>query len=179
MRAVNDFIVETNVRYNNEIDLGTGTLVVNTEISERDHTFVNRVGRVVGLPVLQETPVDIGDYLIIHHNVFRRWYDVRGQERNSSSYIDEDRYRVGLDQVYGYNKGDGWLSVPGYCFVVPLEERSGLLNQRIQLRGKIKYGDASFVKDDIVCFTPASEYEFEIDGEKLYRVRTQDITVRL
>ena len=25
-----------------------------------------------------------GDQVIVHHNVFRRWYDIRGIEKNSS-----------------------------------------------------------------------------------------------
>ena len=34
--------------------------------------------------------INVGDTVIIHHNVFRRWYDQRGVERNSSSYFKED-----------------------------------------------------------------------------------------
>ncbi|MDA7993879.1 MAG: hypothetical protein MPJ25_12675, partial [Pirellulales bacterium] len=65
---------------------------MNTEISERDYHFVNRTGIIVSTPLVHETPVEVGDKAIIHHNVFRRWYDVKGTERNSSAYVDEDCY---------------------------------------------------------------------------------------
>ena len=34
-------------------------------------------------------------------------------------------------------------------------------------------------KDDYVCFTPDSEYEFTVDGEKLYRMYDHQITMKL
>ena len=33
-------------------------------------------------------------------------------------------------------------------------------------------------KDDLVGFTPKSEYEFIIDKEKLYRIKTEDISIK-
>ena len=32
---------------------------------------------------------------------------------------------------------------------------------------------------DKICFKPESEYEFEVDGEKLYRMFDHQITVKL
>ena len=184
MKSIKNFIISTDERYLNEIDVDGGRLVVNTEISERDYHFVNRVGRVVSTPIMVETPVEVGDLLIVHHNIFRRWYDVRGNERNSGNFIDEDLYNVALDQVYAYNKGDGWKAVPGYCFVKPVEGREGVLEIRRELTGVLLYSDdyltsQGVYEGDMVCFSPESEYEFNIDGEKLYRVRTQDITIKL
>ena len=37
---------------------------------------------------------------MIHHNVFRRWYNVRGEEKNSKSYFKDNLYFVQQDQVY-------------------------------------------------------------------------------
>ena len=34
-------------------------------------------------------------------------------------------------------------------------------------------------KDDFICFTPDSEYEFTVDGEKLYRMYDHQITMKL
>jgi hypothetical protein len=33
--------------------------------------------------------------------------------------------------------------------------------------------------NDLVCFSPDSEYEFEVDGEKMYRMYDHQITVKL
>ena len=43
MKGLYDFIVEVEDRYNNKVDVDGQELIVNTEISERDHIFVNRV----------------------------------------------------------------------------------------------------------------------------------------
>jgi len=32
---------------------------------------------------------------------------------------------------------------------------------------------------DFICFTPDSEYEFTVDGEKLYRMYEHQITMKL
>ena len=42
--------------------------------------------------------------------------------------------------------------------------------ERAILGGIVKYSDGSHDKGDLVGFTPNSEYEFIIDGERLYRV---------
>jgi hypothetical protein len=34
-------------------------------------------------------------------------------------------------------------------------------------------------KGDLVCFAPDSEYEFEVDGQKLYRMFDHQITIKL
>ncbi|MGB0417894.1 MAG: hypothetical protein ACPGCR_03890, partial [Acholeplasmataceae bacterium] len=39
-----------------------------------------------------------GDQVIIHHNIFRRWYDVKGKQRNSSQYFKEDLFFCKPDQ---------------------------------------------------------------------------------
>ena len=44
--------------------------------------------------------------------------------------------------------------------------------------GIIEYADKGFNKGDLVGFTPNSEYEFVIDGQKLYRVLSKFITIK-
>ena len=44
--------------------------------------------------------------------------------------------------------------------------------------GVVKHTDSNdFKKGDLVGFKPSSEYEFVVDGERLYRVLTPAITV--
>ena len=184
MKSLRNYIISTNERYNNEINVDGGSLIVNTEISERDHHYVNRIGTVWSVPLVYNTPIEPGDDVVVHHNVFRRWYDVRGNERNSSSYIDEDCYTVSPDQVFAYKRHDKWKAMPGYCFVKPLEDRRGVLGRRRELTGVLHYSNEMLSElglkiGDTICFAPASEYEFNIDGEKLYRILIDDITIKL
>ena len=102
MRSLYNYIIFTKERYNNKKDLEGKELILNTEITERDFHFVNRIGKVVSTPINIKTPIQSGDDVIIHHNVFRRWLNQQQEERNSASYLDEDKYTVAADQVFAY-----------------------------------------------------------------------------
>lgn len=181
MKSIYNLIISTDKRYNNEIEVEGGSLVVNTEITERDYEFVNRIGTVEALPMYYDgLPIKVGDKVVVHHNVFRRWYDVRGNERNSGNYIDEDKYYVNSDQVYAYDNGNGWIALPGYSFVAPINDRLNDWSLGLELPkvGEIIYGydQLGLDKNDLVGWTPESEFEFELDGQKLYRIKLNDIT---
>ena len=85
MQSIFDFIIKPKTkRYNNTKQIGDSELLLNTEIS--DHRYVSRNGVVLNTPRVNDTEMEDGDEVIVHHNVFRRWYDVRGVEKNSKSY---------------------------------------------------------------------------------------------
>ena len=181
MNSIYNFIISTGNRYNNTVEVEDKELIVNTEITERDAVFVNRIGTVVGTPLAIHTPVEIGDEVIVHHNIFRRWFDVRGNERNSGDYIDEDKYKVAMDQVFAYRRPGGeWLATPGYCFVEPIVGKTNNwdTSNELELIGHIQIGNELLGLDrgDLVGFRPNTEYEFTIDGKKLYRIYSNFIT---
>ncbi len=177
MEALYNYIITTGNRYNNTVDVDGSELIVNTEITERDAYFVNRIGTVTALPRAYESPVDIGDEVIVHHNVFRRWFDMHGKERNSANYIDEDKYSLYQDQVFAYRKPEGeWKAFPGYTFVAPIRERRDEWDTSKELKhvGTIVYGPEE-LKGLTVGFMPDSEYEFQIGDQLLYRIYLKDI----
>ena len=181
MQGIFDFIIKPkNKRYNNTKQIGDSELLLNSEIS--DHRYVSRNGIVLGLPKAVETNIKIGDEVIVHHNVFRRWYDIRGVEKNGRAYYKENKYFVRLDQIFLYKQDDKWIAPKDYCFVKPIMSNDILLNEKeIPLRGIIKYVDKELkgiYKEDLVGFTPSSEYEFIVDGERLYRVPTNSISIK-
>ena len=181
MNSIYNLIITTGNRYNNTIDVEGKELIVNTEVTEHDAQYVNRIGTVVGTPLAIDTPLRPGDEVIVHHNTFRRWYDIRGEERNGGAYIDEDLYTVALSQVYAYRKpGCSWKATPGYCFVTPIKEKDNdwsVSNERTHV-GYIQYGSdqLELSKGSLVGFTPNSEYEFNIEGNIYYRIYLNDIT---
>ena len=183
MQALFDYIISTENRYNNAVKINDKELIVNTEITERDHIFVNRIGTVVSCPVSGRSLIQEGDEVIIHHNVFRRWYDSHGQEKNSASYIDENIYSVNPDQIFAYKRDGEWNCLPEYCFVKPLyKEDDWALKTDENLKGILTYsndtlGSLGLSYGDTVGFTPNSEYEFNINGEKLYRILSSQITI--
>ena len=46
------------------------------------------------------------------------------------------------------------------------------------LVGIVKYSDGTVDVNDLVGFRPTSEYEFVLDGERLYRVKSNFITIK-
>ena len=183
MKSLYNYIISTNERYNNKTSVEGKELILNTEITERDYEFVNRIGTVISTPINIKTPIKKGDQVIIHHNVFRRWYDVRGNERNSGNYIDEDRYSVSPGQLFAYKQNGEWHCPNMYCFVEPLENEDIWSTESEQkLLGVLTYtndylSSLGLSCGDIVGFTPESEYEFNIDDKKLYRILSTEITI--
>ena len=183
MKSLYNYIISTNDRYNNKTSVDGKELILNTEITERDYEFVNRIGTVISTPINIKTPIKKGDQVIIHHNVFRRWYDVRGNERNSGNYIDEDRYSVSPDQLFAYKQNGEWHCLNMYCFVEPMENEDIWSTESEQkLLGVLTYtndylSSLGLSCGDIVGFTPESEYEFNIDDKKLYRILSTEITI--
>ena len=72
-----------------------------------------------------------------------------------------------------------WHAPPGYCFVKPLKEKNPLnVDLEKPLQGIVKYSDGTVEVNDLVGFRPSSEYEFIIDGERLYRILSNFITIK-
>tara|TARA_B110000285_G_scaffold175021_1_gene196281 strand:+ start:355 stop:960 length:606 start_codon:yes stop_codon:yes gene_type:complete len=183
MRSIYDFIISPKEsRYTNSKKVGGKTLIVNTEIY--NHQYVSRNAIIKSTPMIVDTNIRVGDEVIVHHNVFRRWLDIKGIERNSKSYIDENNYCVKQDQIFSYKRNNKWLPVEGYCFVKPVKNKDTYSNQQEEeLVGVIKQVDTKLKdfgikENDLVGFIPNSEYEFVIDGERLYRVLSNHISIK-
>ena len=99
MKAPFDFVIKPKgSRYNNTTNVGTSKLILNTEVY--NHQFVNRQAIVKSVPTAFETKIKPGDIIITHHNVFRRWHDIKGNEKNSRSYFNENTYFINHDQIF-------------------------------------------------------------------------------
>ena len=177
MNAYKDYIVSPmGDRYNNSVQIGEQELILNTEIF--NHQYINRLAKIIATPLLFQSPLNVGDEVIVHHNVFRRWHDMKGREKNSRSYFKEDKYIISQDQIYLYKKDD-WSAMPGYSFVKPLKSIDNLdTGIERPLIGIIKHSDGSFNKEELVGFAPSMEYEFIVNGERLYRVMNKFITIK-
>jgi hypothetical protein len=178
MQSLYYFIVKPlNDRYDNTRTVAGTDLIINSGIE--DHRFISKKAVVVSTPAAYATKINIGDELYIHHNIFRRWYDQKGKERNSSTHFKDDLYFVSLEQIYMYNL----KTHLDYCFVKPLKNQSVLENRKEQPNvGIVKYSNKSLealgiTPGTLITFTPNSEFEFIIEGERLYCMKSNDIAL--
>ena len=177
MKSPFDFVIEPKgQRYNNTKKVGDKELILNTEIF--NHQYVNRSAIVKAVPTAIDTNIKVGDEVIVHHNVFRRWHDMQGNEKNSRGYFNENTYLVKEDQVFLYDSNN-WKACDGYCFVQPIKQRNKLAKEKEeQCVGIVKYTDGVYKAGELVGFTPFSTYEFIINNTKLYRVLNKFITIK-
>ena len=178
MKSVYNFVVKPKgERYNNTKKLDGGELILNTDIFQ--HQYVNREAIVISTPIIGDTDIKPGDTVIVHHNVFRRWNDVKGIERNSKAYFNEHTYFINHEQIFLYKQEDKWIAPKGYCFVIPLKATDQFNTESEKpLQGIVKYSDGTVKVDELVGFRPNSEYEFIVDGERLFRVLSNFITIK-
>ena len=178
MKSVYNFVVAPKgERYNNTKKVGDSELILNTEIF--NHQYVNREAKVISTPIAGHTDIKAGDTVIVHHNVFRRWHNVKGIEKNSRSYFNESTYFITSDQIFLYKKDKEWIVPKGYCFVKPLKAQNPFnVDLEKPLQGIVKYSDGTVEVGDLVGFRPNSQYEFIVDNERLYRVLSNFITIK-
>ena len=177
MKPLYDYVVKPlGDRYSNSIEVeGSKSLILNTEIF--NHGYINRKAIIISTPIDNVYNLQEGQEIIVHHNVFRRWNNVKGIEKNSRGFLNEDEYLVSPDQIYMYKTSD-WECVNGYTFVKPLKNKDKFsVEVERPLIGIVKYSDGTFLPTQLVGFRPSSEFEFTIDGERLYRVMNNFITI--
>ena len=181
MRSVYDFIVEpVGERYDNELKIGDKKLVLNSKIES--HKFINNKAKVISVPIAFKTPIKVGDQVIIHHNVFRIYYDMKGRPRKSPNFFKDNIYFIDPSQFYLYHNGEKWNSVDDFCFVKPISIENKYLHQEgnEENTGIVVYSNNSLrgmgvEENSKINFSKDSEYKFVVNNETLYRMRTKDV----
>ena len=178
MKSLYSFIVKPlNERYENIKNIEGKELIINSNIE--DHRFVSKKAVVVSTPAAYATKINVGDEVYVHHNIFRRYYDIRGKEKNSSTYFKDDLYFAYPEQIYMYNN----KCHLNYCFVSPIKEIDDFsTSKERKYFGILKYSNKSLESlglnpGELVMFTPNSEFEFIIGNERLYCMKSNDIAL--
>ena len=183
MKSLYDFIVEPlGDKYSNTVDIGGKSLVLNTKIES--FKFVNRLAKVIKTPLAFNLDIKIGDIVVIHQNVFRTFYDMKGKKKKSRSFFKDNLYFCSIDQIYLYKNSNGWNSFGDRCFIKPIKSKEDLtLDKEASLIGILKYGNNSLNKlkinpGDLVGYTPNGEWEFLVEKERLYCMKSNDIVIK-
>jgi hypothetical protein len=187
MRSPNYFIIKpyNGVRYDNIRKFGDTDFIISASIE--DHTVTNRLAVVVSTPFWYEGPISEGDIVIVHHNTFRLYYDMKGREASSWCFYKDDIYMLEYEQIYMYKKDEcEWMPTYPYCFVKPL--RNDMSDEVVTSELNVHtFGTIEFLPEenmglkigDTVSFRPGSEYEFKIDDDKLYRIKLKNLCLTI
>jgi len=187
MRSPFYFIVKPldDKRHTNTKDIDGMDFITST--SEENHMASNRQGVVVATPLGYDGEIEVGDLLLVHHNVFKFYNDMKGRQKSGKSFFKDDLFFIEDDQFFMYKHNDQWVCHDRYCFVkpVPVEESFIMkLGKEEPLIGIMKYPNKYLSSQgvnsgDRISFKPNSEYEFTVDDEKLYRMFDHQITMKL
>ena len=183
MKGMFDFIIQPlGDEYDNEIKVGNKSLVLNTKIES--YKSVNNLAVVIDTPKAYKTPIKKGDIIVIHHNVFRTFYDMKGARKKSRSFFKDNLYFCQMDQVYLYKRDTKWKSFGDRCFIMPLKSDNSLtLDKEQKLIGILKIGNSSLEAlkispGDLVGFKPYGEWDFIVDDQRLYCMKSNDIVIK-
>ena len=183
MRSVFDFIVKPiEGRYKNDINVGDKKLILNSNID--NFKFISKQAEVVSVPLSLKTSIQPGDIIIIHHNVFRRYYNQKGKAVDSSKLFKENLYFCQPDQIYLYKKNGKWKPVGNRCFLMPIENNDSFsMDKEMKGVGILKIGNSSLealeiAEGDLVGFKSNREFEFIVDDQRLYCMESNDILLK-
>jgi len=183
MQSLYQFIIEpVGERYNNKIKIDKKELIINSSIS--DHKFINTTAKVIDIPKAIKTPIKKGDTIIVHHNLFRRYYNLKGKSVNSSKFFKDNLYFAEINQVYLYKRNNKWRTTYEYCFVKPILENNILSKSKLKKNtGILKYDNSTLdaleiMPGDLVGFKPNREFQFIVDNELLYCMESNDIVIK-
>jgi hypothetical protein len=188
MRSPYNFIISPiGDQYSNTKNIGGVEVTFNTSLDLAK--YVNRVGVVIELPTYYKGNIKVGDVVVVHHNIFRTYHDMKGRQTKSPEFFRDDLYIVSPDRVYLYKSNGIWRSNLNYCFVKPIARiQNELLHSTDKEEkhvGVVVYpsrnqeDNLNLKSGSFVAFTKNSEYEFEVDGEKIYRMYDRDVVIEL
>ena len=120
MKSPTQFIVipKNDRRYDNIKDID-GTQVI-LAVSEESYSFSNREAVVLSTPINYTGPIEEGDSILVHHNVFKFFNDMHGRRQSGKSFFRDNQFFVDDTQYYMYKKISEWYAVEPFCFVSPL-----------------------------------------------------------
>ena len=158
-------------------------IIINTGIENAK--YVNRYGKLISKPYHDDSELSVGDICIVHHNCFRTYYDMKGRQKTSAEHFRDNLYLIPKEKIYLYKTKDVWKTFKEYCFVSPISyNQDNVLYRPDKVEeehvGIVEYANSAyFKKGDKVGFVKNREYEFDVDGQKMYRMRNKDICVIL
>lgn len=151
-----------------------GDVVFETVTSIEDAKDVSKEAIVVAVPMNYNGEIEVGDEVILHHNIFRSYYDQMGKMKYSRAHLYDDYFQCVPEELFLYKK-DKWKANDDFCFIEPVTvDEDSLLDQELEHTG-IVFISNEHPEGMRIGFTPESEYEVWVDGKLYYRMRDVDV----
>lgn len=166
-------------------------------VENKTNDVINTIrhGTLKQAPLFFKTILQAGDEVYFHHNIVREVRDWHGNVQNKMFDFDPSKnlYRCPMELIFAIHRDGKFMAVSPYCFIKPIAEQdevkpNGFIIKHIeeekQHYGIVKYGNDELYKQhiregDTVIFRKDSEYQYNIFGEKLYRMRNDDILAKV
>lgn len=172
-------------RYNNVEKIGGVDMIVSSSEESVEHS--NRYAVVEELPARYSGPIKKGDTLLVHHNVFKYYNDMKGRKKSGKSFFSPGMFLIDDEQYFMYNNGEEWIVKEGFCFIkaLPMQDRFlGVKSKNEAIMGEVVYLDETLKrqglkKGDHVLYKPSVRYKFNVDGEELYRLYSHQVVAMI
>lgn len=155
-----------------------GNVEFETVTSIENAKDVSKEAIIVTLPLNYHGDIEVGDEVIVHHNIFRDYYDQHGKMKHSRAFLYDSLYTVIPEELFLFKKNGKWQPNLNFCFVEPIEEDSiSILDGgHLPHTGRV-YLSNTHKSTSPIGFTPESEYEVWIDEKLYYRMRDTDVCI--
>lgn len=183
MKSPDKFIIRMPEKFKNKIALGDQELDLVSKFDE----FGNRImeAEIVAVPAKYKTGAKPGDTLYFHHTV----------ALNDTFYMGDDLYHISyvpgggrMNLAHAYKNESGINMIDKWIFLEPMESSKKINSDVLELvqedvpndRGRIWANSQELTREDlskgsVVYFSKNSDYEMEVDGEKVWRMLIEDL----
>ena len=183
IKPLGDFVyVEIEKEEENTHTLSNGVQIY-LDTSYDRYVNARQYGTVKYISVNIQKRVDDGiklkevDKVYFHHHVI--------DERMTSEFGGENIYKVHYDQLYCFVRDNEISMLQDYVFVEPIQLEDKIGNIYIESkesvkRGKVKHANKfskedGFKNGDEILFIKNANYDMNIEGEKLFRMKNSEI----
>lgn len=185
-RPVRDFLIQEKDTFKSEHKTKNGSILLSSVME--DAFQQKKSSKVIAKPIVDSGhDIEVGDEIFFKHTVLRHSWLEADKKTYSQFMVDinEDIYRVPVDMVWAYKKGDDFFVTDDWVVVKPKVEEdevrpSGIImpgfGKEVPQFGEIthigkKLEEAGYKVGDSIVWDKNSEYEVDINNEKRYRMR--------
>ncbi len=198
MRGLQEYIIENTDVLKKEVEFSTGDkLYVDPTFDQRNWT--NRICKVISTPVKHDSPIDIGDEVLVIDTVLFTHVGKNMAHKKSQFLMDEEKgwYRIPRNLIVMYRKkGDEWKCYGQNLLVEPIPEKmetdSGLIivdvdykKEQREKNTKKQHGKVVFINNDledlgveigdVIVYKDQVDYRFKLDGEVFFHLENVDV----